>query len=403
LHFAASRIRATSPLQTKMSSSASWFGLELDGSSKLAKGPAEGKLVSALSWGHQSETDDSRRKTLDEDNAAQLSDGIIEHEDRIVQQTAVDVSSASRSLNVENAAKPGAVYCHPRGWTGSLNGSLSSSSSSSSLESLEAPLNEVANVTVPLEGFLDPPSPTVKAIPVDQSQLRCRRSFLSRFVDASNSSNLVYKQYSESELEDCQENNVHTKGNDAASSTSRTALIESLAASLDGNSPPGCGPQGALTAHDSIGVEGATSQATVEEPSKKLPLALSVRGRSSDHSPTAACDIYHAPNAISPTPESYSPLVLPPFTDEAILVTTEASTIVALPVDPIDIVPERQLILVRQGRRSRHRYLWRVIVQCGGLCMVLFLLGGICFAIACAISQSKCLALWRSTTARPPT
>jgi hypothetical protein len=203
-----------------MASSASW--LRLEGSAKQAKGPPEGKLVSALNWGHESETENSRRKTPEEDSATQLSDGIIVHEDGIVKQPTADESSASRSLAVDNETKPGAVHCHPRGRAGSVNGSLSSSSPLSSFETLEDQQTEVAGVTAPLEGFLDPPSPTAKAIPVDQSQLRCRRSFFSRFVDAGSNSNLVYKRYSESELEDCQDNAI-TEGTVAASSSCRTA------------------------------------------------------------------------------------------------------------------------------------------------------------------------------------
>jgi hypothetical protein len=381
-----------------MSASAFWLGLE--GSAKLAKRPSEGKLVS----GHESDTENSRRKTPDEDNATQLSDGIIGREDGIVKQTAADGSSASRSLAVENATKPGAVHCHPRGRSGSVNVSLSSSSSSSSFETLEEQQTEVANVTAPLEGFLDPPSPTAKAIPVDQSQLRCRRSFFSRFVDAGSSSNLVYKRYSESELEDCQDN---TEGSVAVSSTCHTTLMESLVVSLDrSNGPPGCSPLGAPTEQIAItksldaGRIFLPNSCTDLEPPRKLPLALAAREDTAgfphvtersnrDDSPTAAV----VPSTTAPAPESHSLLLIPLSADEAALATAAASTIVAFPVDPIDIVSERQLILVRQGRRSRNRYLWRVMVQCGGLCMVLLLLGGICFAIACAISKSKCLAL----------
>jgi hypothetical protein len=187
--------------------------------------------------------------------------------------------------------------------------------------------------------------------------------------------------------------------------------MESLVVSLDrSNGPPGCSPLGAPTEQIAIEADATNSQdsagislpnaSTDLGPSRKLPLALSacentsgsphVTERSNrDDSSTAAL----APDTTAPAPESHSLLALPAFTDEAILVTRATSTVVALPVDPIGIVPERQLILVRQGRRSRNRYLWRVMVQCGGLCIVLLLLGGMCFAIACAISKSKCLAL----------
>jgi hypothetical protein len=384
-----------------MSSSTSWLGLE--GSANLAKGPLEGKLACALNWENHSETEDSRRKTLDEDNVTQLSDGIIRHEDGIVKQARTVESSAARSLDVENATKPGAVPCRPRGHTGSVNGSLSSSSSSSSFETLEAQQNEIADVTAPLEGFIDRLSPTTKAIPVDQSQLCCRRSFFSRFVDASSSSYLVYKRHSESELEDCRDNTVNTEGNDVAYPTSCTTLMESLVVSMNRNSPPGRSSHGASTEQEAEAIKlQDTMQTSLSKASTDVePFGYShVAERSNrDDSSTAPS----VPTDIASTPESQYSLVSSPITDEAGLFSTAASTIIALPVDPIDIVPERRLILIRQGRRNRDHYLWRVMVHCGCLCVVLFLFGGMLFAMACAISKAKCLAPWRNSTARTPT